>query len=150
MNIALESGDWAQSIIWDRRAPFKDFTQLFLQEEEDEDAMLDRLALAQAGAEAARRDRDGGTFCVFKPDTPVSSDYYLVQKPLLAKRRRSESSPRNWLTRPILASPCNLFGKTPRVTSLTYRMIAHTRSREIGTESGKLWVISSCSTHIPP
>ncbi|KAF7307124.1 DUF3591 domain-containing protein [Mycena indigotica] len=34
-NKALESGAWTQSIIWDPRAPFKDFTQLEFNHEDD-------------------------------------------------------------------------------------------------------------------
>ncbi|KAJ7170107.1 TAF1 transcription initiation factor TFIID subunit TAF1 [Mycena filopes] len=34
-NKALESGSWTQSIIWDPRAPFKDFTQLEFNHEDD-------------------------------------------------------------------------------------------------------------------
>ena len=34
LNKALESGAWTQSIIWSPRAPFRDFTQLELNEEE--------------------------------------------------------------------------------------------------------------------
>ncbi|KAG2023004.1 atypical/TAF1 protein kinase [Coprinopsis cinerea AmutBmut pab1-1] len=34
VNAALESGAWTQSIIWSPRAPFRDFTQLELHEEE--------------------------------------------------------------------------------------------------------------------
>lgn len=32
LNKALETGDWTQSIIWGPREPFKDFTQLELEE----------------------------------------------------------------------------------------------------------------------
>ena len=34
VNSALESGAWTQSIIWSPRIPFRDFTQLELQEED--------------------------------------------------------------------------------------------------------------------
>ena len=34
LNKALESGIWTQSIIWSPRAPFRDFTQLELNEED--------------------------------------------------------------------------------------------------------------------
>jgi transcription initiation factor TFIID subunit 1, fungi type len=34
LNKALESGAWTQSIIWSPRAPFRDFTQLELNEED--------------------------------------------------------------------------------------------------------------------
>jgi transcription initiation factor TFIID subunit 1 len=34
-NKALESGAWTQSIIWSPRAPFKDFTQLEFNHEDD-------------------------------------------------------------------------------------------------------------------
>lgn len=33
-NKALEEGSWTQSIIWSPRAPFRDFTQLELNEED--------------------------------------------------------------------------------------------------------------------
>ena len=34
LNKTLESGAWTQSIIWSPRAPFRDFTQLELNEED--------------------------------------------------------------------------------------------------------------------
>jgi len=34
VNKALESGAWTQSIIWSQNAPFRDFTQLELNEED--------------------------------------------------------------------------------------------------------------------
>lgn len=34
INSALESGSWIQSIIWDPKAPFVDFTQLQLEDAE--------------------------------------------------------------------------------------------------------------------
>ncbi len=36
VNNALESGTWTQSIIWDSKTPFRDFTQME-PEEDDED-----------------------------------------------------------------------------------------------------------------
>lgn len=35
MNKALESGAWAQSIIWDKHTPFRDFTQIEFNHEDD-------------------------------------------------------------------------------------------------------------------
>ncbi len=35
INKALESGSWTQSIIWSPQAPFRDFTQLELNHEND-------------------------------------------------------------------------------------------------------------------
>jgi transcription initiation factor TFIID subunit 1 len=35
VNKALESGSWTQSIIWSPRAPFRDFTQLEFNHEDD-------------------------------------------------------------------------------------------------------------------
>lgn len=35
INKALESGSWAQSIIWDKRTPFRDFTQIEFNHEDD-------------------------------------------------------------------------------------------------------------------
>jgi hypothetical protein len=35
MNKALESGAWAQSIIWDTHTPFRDFTQIEFNHEDD-------------------------------------------------------------------------------------------------------------------
>lgn len=54
VNSALESGSWAQSIIWDRHTPFLDFTQLQL---EDEEELIDPSALA--AAEASRKEKEG-------------------------------------------------------------------------------------------
>lgn len=34
-NAALEAGEWTKSIIWDSKAPFRNFTQLELHETED-------------------------------------------------------------------------------------------------------------------
>ena len=34
-NVSLESGDWTNSIIWDSKASFSDFTQLELNEIDD-------------------------------------------------------------------------------------------------------------------
>lgn len=35
INTALESGSWTQSIIWSPKAPFRDFTQLEFNHEDD-------------------------------------------------------------------------------------------------------------------
>jgi hypothetical protein len=54
VNTAVETGLWAQSIIWDRKTPFRDFTQLIT--EIDEEEIMDRAAIA--AAEASKRDGD--------------------------------------------------------------------------------------------
>jgi hypothetical protein len=54
VNSALESGLWTQSIIWDRRTPFLDFTQLQL--DDDDDMVGSVVAIA---AEAAKKEKEG-------------------------------------------------------------------------------------------
>lgn len=54
VNSALESGSWAQSIIWDRNSMFLDFTQLHL---DDEDDFVDPAVTA--AAEAAKKEKEG-------------------------------------------------------------------------------------------
>lgn len=57
VNSALESGLWTQSIIWDRRTPFLDFTQLQL--DDDEDA----LDSAAGAAAEAKKEKEGQSIC---------------------------------------------------------------------------------------
>lgn len=54
VNSAVESGLWTQSIIWDRRTPFLDFTQLQL--DDDDDAVDPAVGTA---ADAAKKEKEG-------------------------------------------------------------------------------------------
>jgi hypothetical protein len=54
VNSAVESGLWTQSIIWDRRTPFLDFTQLQL--DDDDDAVDPAVGTT---ADAAKKEKEG-------------------------------------------------------------------------------------------
>ncbi|CAL1694154.1 unnamed protein product [Somion occarium] len=73
LNKALESGLWTQSIIWNPRAPFRDFTQLELNEED--------LTQEERPIQVARPKKRLRTDATPKDRFNISNDqYYEVQK----------------------------------------------------------------------
>lgn len=73
VNAALESGAWTQSIIWSPKAPFRDFTQLELHEED--------IVPEEKPAEFARPRKRLRTDTQIKDKYNLSNDqYYEVSK----------------------------------------------------------------------